>query len=48
MREQSTIHRVLSDDFVPPKPPHEEIALIASVFDELLLLVQRLDDSEDD
>ena len=48
MREQSTIHRVLSDDFVPPKPSCEEIALIASVFDELLLLVQRLDDSEDD
>ncbi|WP_434516353.1 hypothetical protein AB6Q56_07000 [Dechloromonas sp. ARDL1] len=48
MREQSTIYRVRSDDFVPPKPSQEEIALIASVFDELLLLVQRLDDSEDD
>ena len=48
MSKQSTIQQVLSDDFVPPKPSQEEIALIASVFDELLLLVQRLDDSEDD
>lgn len=48
MSKHSTIPRVLAENFVPPKPSHEEIALIASVFDELLLLVQRLDDSKDD
>lgn len=48
MSKQSTIPQILADNFVPTKPSHEEIALIASVFDELLLLVQRLDDSEDD
>ena len=48
MSKQSTIPQILADNFVPPKPSHEEVALIASVFDELLLLVQRLDDSEDD
>ncbi len=48
MREQPTIPQIQADNFVPPKPSNEEIALIASVFDELLLLVQQLDDSEDD
>ncbi|WP_170873035.1 hypothetical protein [Azonexus hydrophilus] len=48
MSKQSTIHLILPDALVPSVPSEAEIELIASMLGELLVLVLRLDDSEDD
>ena len=48
MSEQQTIHLILSDDFALSQPSDDEIALVASMLGELLLLVQQLDDSDGD
>lgn len=48
MSKPSTIHLTLPDDLVPPTPSDAEIALIASMLGELMLLVLRFNDSEDD
>lgn len=48
MSKQSTIHLILPDVLVPSVPSEAEIELIASMLGELLVLVLRLDDSEDD
>lgn len=48
MSKQSTIHLTLPDDLVSPVPSDAEIELIASMLGELMLLVLRFNDSEDD
>lgn len=47
MSKQSTIHLTLPDDLVPPTPSDAEIALIASMLGELMLLVLRFNDSDE-
>jgi len=46
--KQSTIHLILPDGLVPSVPSKAEVELIASILGELLVLVLRLDGSEDD
>ncbi|NHC05540.1 hypothetical protein [Azonexus fungiphilus] len=48
MSKPSTIHLTLPEDLVFPVPSDAEIELIASMLGELMLLVLRFNDSEDD